>query len=337
MANEVLSGPFLHKRGETAKVAAYTGPAGELVVDLGKKTIAVQDGTTAGGTLLVTEGRTFTPGTAIKIDNGTSAVDLSANRTIGVDPSALVSAKTGNILSAASGTGEDGLLYVAPVDVADLIGSSDELLWKDTTDGKIKTGIDLAYNTTTGKFDITNHAGTIIATVTVPSSVSMLQSAELVVASGSNVITEDDGTTTHTSGTYIHFTFKLADNTTSNLYVDVTSLIDIYTAGNGISLTNGAFAAKLGAGLQFDASNNIEVKLSDLVSAKTGNKLSVASGSGEDGLLYVNQVVVSADSGNVVQTGTDNGALLKLAASNNALMQDANNALIVPLDCGVLS
>ena len=331
MANEVLPGPFLHKRGATDKVLDYTGPAGELVVDLGKKTITVQDGVTAGGTLLVPETRTITPGTGVLIDGASAAVDLSANRTIAVSPTGLVSAKTGNTLSVASGSGEDGLLYVEAVDPASLIEANDELLHIDGTSGKIATGLDMSYNTTTGKFDLTNHAGTIIATVTVPSSVSMLQNAEMVVNPAGQP-----------AGTYLHFVFKLADGTTSDLYVDVTSLIDVYTAGAGIDITSNKVSVDLAAngGLEMSTAGDagkLQVKMSDLVSSKAGNAITLASGSGEDGRLFVDPgVVVSADSGNIIQTGTDNGALLTLAASNNAAMLDASNNLIVPLDCGVL-
>lgn len=43
---------ILHKRGTTRAVNAYTGPAGELVVNTDEHTILVQDGKTAGGTVL---------------------------------------------------------------------------------------------------------------------------------------------------------------------------------------------------------------------------------------------------------------------------------------------
>lgn len=43
---------ILHKRGTTRAVNAYTGPAGELVVNTDENTILVQDGKTAGGTIL---------------------------------------------------------------------------------------------------------------------------------------------------------------------------------------------------------------------------------------------------------------------------------------------
>ena len=37
------------RRGTTAQVGAFTGAAGELVIDTTKKTVVVQDGSTAGG------------------------------------------------------------------------------------------------------------------------------------------------------------------------------------------------------------------------------------------------------------------------------------------------
>ena len=329
MAGEVLSGPFLHKRGATDKVAAYTGPLGEIVIDSGKKTISVQDGTTQGGTLLVNENRTLTPGTGVQIDGATAAANLSANRTISVKFDDLVSSKTGNTLVLASDGGEDGKLFVPAVNVNDLIDSNDELLHVDGTSGKIATGLDFAYNTTTGKLDITNYAGTVVATVTIPSSVSMLESAELV--------TNPAG---QPAGTYFHFVFRLADNTTSDLYVDVTSLIDIYTAGAGIDITSNKVSVDLttGGGLEMSAvgdAGTLQVKMSDLVSADAGNAIEVSS---TDGKLFVDPgVVVSTDTGNIITAGTDGGALLKLAASNNAAELDTNGALIVPLDCGVLS
>lgn len=37
------------RRGTTAQTQAFTGAAGELVIDTTKKTVVVQDGSTAGG------------------------------------------------------------------------------------------------------------------------------------------------------------------------------------------------------------------------------------------------------------------------------------------------
>lgn len=48
-ARGAMTTKILLKRGASAAVAAYTGKPRELVVDAGSKTLAVQDGETAGG------------------------------------------------------------------------------------------------------------------------------------------------------------------------------------------------------------------------------------------------------------------------------------------------
>lgn len=52
-------GPIQHKRGTTAKVATYTGRPGELVIDMEKKSIRIQDGITPGGHELDAAGGTL--------------------------------------------------------------------------------------------------------------------------------------------------------------------------------------------------------------------------------------------------------------------------------------
>ena len=52
-------GPIQHKRGTTAKVATYTGLPGELVIDMEKKSIRIQDGITPGGHELDAGGNTL--------------------------------------------------------------------------------------------------------------------------------------------------------------------------------------------------------------------------------------------------------------------------------------
>lgn len=54
MTANVIIKQVLLKRGNTATTSTYTGPIGEAVVDTDLKTLRVQDGLTAGGTLLAT-------------------------------------------------------------------------------------------------------------------------------------------------------------------------------------------------------------------------------------------------------------------------------------------
>ena len=106
------------------------------------------------------------------------------------------------------------------------------------------------------------------------------------------------------AGTYLHFIWALSDNSVVDTYVDVTELIDVYTAGQGINIAGHTISAKLGTGIKFDESGNIVVDFTHTVSTDTNNALK----EGADGKLSVK--VVSANAGNVIKTGTDQGALL---------------------------
>lgn len=106
------------------------------------------------------------------------------------------------------------------------------------------------------------------------------------------------------AGTYLHFIWALSDNRVVDTYVDVTELIDVYTAGQGITIAGHTISAKLGTGIKFDESGNIVVDFTNTVSTDTNNALK----EGADGKLSVK--VVSANAGNVIKTGTDKGALL---------------------------
>lgn len=106
------------------------------------------------------------------------------------------------------------------------------------------------------------------------------------------------------AGTYLHFIWALSDNSVVDTYVDVTEFIDVYTAGQGININGHTISAKLGTGIKFDESGNIVVDFTNTVSTDTNNALK----EGADGKLSVK--VVSANAGNVIKTGTDQGALL---------------------------
>lgn len=106
------------------------------------------------------------------------------------------------------------------------------------------------------------------------------------------------------AGTYLHFIWALSDNSVVDTYVDVTDLVDVYTAGQGITIAGHTISAKLGTGIKFDESGNIVVDFTNTISSDADNAIKA----GADGKLSVK--VVSADAGNVIKTGTDKGALL---------------------------
>ena len=106
------------------------------------------------------------------------------------------------------------------------------------------------------------------------------------------------------SGVYLHFIWALSDGSVADTYVDVTDLVDVYTAGQGITIAGHTISAKLGTGIKFDESGNIVVDFTNTISSDAGNAIKA----GADGKLSVK--VVSANAGNVIKTGTDKGALL---------------------------
>lgn len=59
-------------------------------------------------------------------------------------------------------------------------------------------------------------------------------------------------------GVYLDFVFLLAAGGISDVYVDVTSLMDVYIAGQGISISGSrVVSVRLGPGLKFDESGNV--------------------------------------------------------------------------------
>lgn len=248
--------PVQQYRGTTDQHAAYAGAVGEITVDITKMTAVVQDGVTQGGHPLAKEARKVTAdGTIVQVNGGaesTLAQDVAISLSItGLAP-ALVSTDANNGIT----VGTDGKLVVG--NATALVKANDELLSVDA-DGKLQANIDLKYDTTTGKLDLIGQDGTtVVGTVTIPSSISMLENVALAV---DPVDPEGDGTATLT-GTFLDFDFRLADDTTKQVLVDVTDLIDVYTAGDGIKVDGKVISLKLAAAgnnAAIDASGNLIV------------------------------------------------------------------------------
>lgn len=144
------------------------------------------------------------------------------------------------------------------------------------------------------------------------------------------------------AGTYLHFVWLLSDGSVRDTYVDVTDLIDVYSAGQGISISGKEIAVKLGSGLQFDGTGNIEFNAQGVAESIVDNIVSSTEGNalkeGSDGKLTVN--VVSADAGNLVTKGTDNGALLTKANITESVKEIVTESLTSPdtsLACDMIS
>lgn len=163
------------------------------------------------------------------------------------------------------------------------------------------------------------------STVSVPFSVSGS------VVSGTVSFTPQVGLK---SGVYLHFIWALSDGSVVDTYVDVTELIDVYTAGKGITIVGNNISAKLGTGIKFDKSGNIVVDFTNVISTDVNNALK----EGSDGKLSVK--VVSADGGNLIHTGADDGALLTEDDITGAVKNIVNGMVEAPEDslgCSMIS
>ena len=284
--------PVQHFRGTTEKSNLYTGPEGELTGDITKKTFVYQDGATPGGHPLAKESRKISAdGSVLTVNGGTEAtlkddIVLAVNITNLSDE--VISTDAGSGLK----VGADGKLSIDMPTIAKGLVATDDPLLKVDND-KVSTSFSLSYNAATGKFAVLGQDGTEAASVTVPAHTSMLQSAEIV--------TNPEG---QQPGTYLKFVFLLSDGKTSEVYANVTSLVDIYTSGNGISISGRRVRVKIatGGGLAFDANGQLTVDLS----SSTGG----ASG------------IVSGDSDNELKAGSDNKLYVEPYTAGVGLKRD---------------
>lgn len=225
-----------------------------------------------------------------------SGLEVDSTGGLAVDENALVSSAAGNLLivdgtgklfvdtsnvvsaiispSAGAGlvTDSGGRLRV---DKTSLVKSDDKIL-SGTYDG-ITSTLGVLYDQATGLLTLTGIGGQTVATATIPSSTSTLESVSVVVNPAGQP-----------AGTYLAMTFRKADGTTEVVYVDMGAVGDVYTAGNGIDITNRVVAVKLSAnsGLISSSSGLAVDKTSAAAmvrSSDAGNAVSV----GTDGLLYV--------------------------------------------------
>ena len=124
---------------------------------------------------------------------------------------------------------------------------------------------------------------------------------------------------TYNSTTHVMtFTYNTASGQTA-IDVDLSGLVDTYTAGNGLQLSSGAFSVKLKTGesnLVVD-SNGLSLSLTNIL-AKNGTATLLANGWTLSGSVYTQSVTVSS-------VGANDTLLVAGASANDCLeMQSAN-------------
>lgn len=169
-----------------------------------------------------------------------SASDGGIDLAVNVDGTTITKDSSTGKLSVVSSalevyTGEDAISVSSGKVVSLTINSGDQIL--SQSESGLLANLSLQYtaktSTSNAKIDLIGKDNTVISTIDASDFIKdgMLDSAEL---------REDSST----NKTYLDLTFN-TDAGKDTVSVDVTSLIDVYTAGNGITVTNNVIAAKV--------------------------------------------------------------------------------------------
>lgn len=284
-----MAGPSIRPLGgSTTAVESYkaTAKAREVVVNMTNWRLGVMDG--AGEVHYTADASTPVTGDNIVLVNagvnGTVGAPVVITFSATAAAAALISGDSGNGL----GLGSDNLLKMASAE--GLVAENDELLHVND-DGKIATGLELDYNTATGEFSITNHAGTKIGSVTVPTSMSVLEDVDIV--------TNPAG---QPEGTYFEFKWATADGTGKTLYVDASQFFDVYTGDQSILVEGKVISVRVKAN-------------GGVVSTTEGLAVDFTTG-------------VSADVPNILATGTDHKLLVKPYVNGDGVSIDADTQTV---------
>lgn len=232
------SAPVQQYRGNSVQVAGYTGPAGELVVDTTKNTVVVQDNVTQGGHPLAKEARVVSGDAYVKVNGGASSTlanDIALTTDLVQVAADLVSTDANNGLS----VGSDQKLFAKASDASLIVAPDDKIVYADENQ-KVAAKLSMAYNQTSGKFDlIGNDDTTVIATVTIPSSTSGIKGVYVVDG-------KPDASGSAIQGDY-HLSVALKGNNgewSEPLPVTVTTVQGTAGQGSGtITLPDGATSA----------------------------------------------------------------------------------------------
>ena len=179
------------------------------------------------GKITVSRGAVTSTGKTITLTNG---ADGGIN--IEVVSSALTQYVGENAIKVSEATGDTNTKTIS------LAINGDDKVLTQSGDGLL-ANLNLTWSTTDG-LKLIGKSGAAIATIAAKDFIKdgMLQNVELKVAS------EDEQVGTATKGTFLVFTFN-TDAGDKVIPLDVTSLIDVYTAGNGINVAGKVISAKL--------------------------------------------------------------------------------------------
>lgn len=141
----------------------------------------------------------------------------------------------------------DDKLYIK---VNELIDPADKVL--KVADNMMLADIALEFDPAAGKLTLLGKAGAVISELMLPVCPGLPTVVEILQ---NYTPPAPDGyeENPYQEGTYLHMQFRLSNGNETDVYIDVAKLVDVYTAGRGISVEDNVISARLkeGGGLAY--------------------------------------------------------------------------------------
>lgn len=283
-----------HVRGSTAAHTSFTGLEGEITMDTTKSTVVIHDGATAGGHPMAKESRKIkADGTNIKVNNSSEAT-LANDITISFDGAELTKTIVNTITT---GNPAGGAAPSTPTDQQKALATS--LISKDAkniivkgTDDMLYAGFTATYAVATGVLTFKDSKNNDLSTVTIPAGSSMFEQA--------TVVTNPSG---QPAGTYIDFKYTTQAGAEQHVYANVTTLVDVVSAGNGITAVDNNVSVKLATanpGLEFDGSGGLKLTADAGKTYTAGNGIDIDSNGVVSVVLHADNNLLQFKEGKVL-------------------------------------
>lgn len=197
--------------------------------------------------LSANQGRVLNENKVDKVNDSRLMTDAEGTKLAGIEPGAQKNKY--NTIEA----GEDEtLLTTVPVDNVKLMGnlmSSSEL---DIQGGKISYNFSASYDNDKHKIYFFNTAEAPTTGDIEKLAIAKIDATQFIKDGVVDDVTYNPDTK------ILLISFNTSSGKT-DVPLDLTGLVDTYTAGNGLTVSNNQFSAKLGYGLEFDAQNKIKL------------------------------------------------------------------------------
>lgn len=181
----------------------------------------------------------------------------------------------------------DGKLYIRP---ARMLDPQDTVL--SVVDNLLRARLSMSFDPATSRLALLGRDDAVVSELALPVAPGLPTVVEIlqdIVPPLPEGFLENP----YPRGTYLHMRFRLADGKTTDIYINVSKLVDIYTGGLGIAIEDNAVSVRVldDGVLGFSKDGSLRLFKRELISADADNALRI----GSDNRLYAEGGGITAD------------------------------------------